>query len=406
MALPPVYILVLSLKPWAPYTEVAVLGSLALWCAIRLVVRRDRSRDAAGALACGVLGGVAFWMHPLAVDYLVAIAALCLVYLRGGRLIQVGVFGVAGFVVGALPLWLYNVQTRGATVYLLGAGARGDAANPAAVLDAWWHADLPRALGLWIPWAEPPRLLSVALALLFALACGWALWRRPWPPAAPWPLDGPLLLLAVIPVIFVASGFGESALNPWQVDATGRYTLPLWSGLAVVLGAFLAAVWRWRRAAALGLVGAVVAANIYAYDASDPVSAFQSPYWSKLPADNGPLLATLQAEGIAYVWMNHWAGLPVMLDAWFAGQPLVAYDWYDVRVGGIDRFPEYRPLVEQAQRAAFVLVTDEARPELMDRLRELRVSYRFFRVPPYVVVLPISRTVHPSEVGAAIDSRY
>src|SRR5712692_8607499 len=30
MAVPPVYILVLSLKPFAPYTEVAVLGSLAL----------------------------------------------------------------------------------------------------------------------------------------------------------------------------------------------------------------------------------------------------------------------------------------------------------------------------------------------------------------------------------------
>src|SRR5438270_6698920 len=54
MALPPVYILVLSLKPWAPYTEVAVLGSLALWCATRLVVRRDRGRDGARALACGV----------------------------------------------------------------------------------------------------------------------------------------------------------------------------------------------------------------------------------------------------------------------------------------------------------------------------------------------------------------
>ena len=36
MALPPVYVLVLSLKPWAPYTEVMLLGTLTLVCAVRL----------------------------------------------------------------------------------------------------------------------------------------------------------------------------------------------------------------------------------------------------------------------------------------------------------------------------------------------------------------------------------
>src|SRR5579871_6082664 len=35
-AIPPAYVLVLSLKPWAPYTEVILLGSLSLLCAIRL----------------------------------------------------------------------------------------------------------------------------------------------------------------------------------------------------------------------------------------------------------------------------------------------------------------------------------------------------------------------------------
>src|SRR6266851_4524262 len=35
-ALPPVYVLVLSLKPWAPYTEVILFGSLCVTCALRL----------------------------------------------------------------------------------------------------------------------------------------------------------------------------------------------------------------------------------------------------------------------------------------------------------------------------------------------------------------------------------
>jgi len=106
------------------------------------------------------------------------------------------------------------------------------------------------------------------------------------------------------------------------------------------------------------------------------------------------------------VWMNHWAGQPAMFDAHAAGQKLVAYDWYDVQAGGIDRFPEYRPLVEAAQKPAFVLITDESEPELEHALRLRGISFVERRAAPYVVVIPISRQVHPSEVTPALDYRY
>jgi len=104
--------------------------------------------------------------------------------------------------------------------------------------------------------------------------------------------------------------------------------------------------------------------------------------------------------------MNHWAGQPAMFDARAGGQTLIAYDWYDVQAGGIDRFPEYLPLVEQAPRPAFVLVTDEAEPELERALRALGGSFAERRAAPYVIVMPTSRTVHPSEVTGALDYRY
>ena len=138
----------------------------------------------------------------------------------------------------------------------------------------------------------------------------------------------------------------------------------------------------------------------------DPVAAFESPYWDRLPADNAPLLATLRDEQVEYVWMNHWAGQPAMFDARAAGQQLVAYDWYDVQAGGIDRFPEYLARVERALRPAFVLVTDEAQPELERLLRQMGVTFVERRAPPYVVVIPTSRRVHPSEVTSALDYRY
>jgi hypothetical protein len=242
------------------------------------------------------------------------------------------------------------------------------------------------------------------MGVAVCLAVAWAVLGRRH--LAPRPLDAVLVLLVLIPALFVLSGFGGPALNPWGFDATGRYAPPIWSGLSIVLAAALAGLWQVRRWLAIAVGMVPLAVNLVACTSIDPVAAFQSPYWDRLPVDNGPLLSILRDENVHYVWMNHWAGQPVMFDAHAASQSLVAYDWYDVQAGGIDRFPEYRPLVEGASKPAFVLVTDEPEPELEHRLRLMAISFVERRAAPYVVVIPISRTVHPSEVTAALDYRY
>jgi hypothetical protein len=176
--------------------------------------------------------------------------------------------------------------------------------------------------------------------------------------------------------------------------------------LAVLGGAALGALWRIRRVLALGLLGLPLAVNLAGLVSVDPLQAFQSPYWDRLPADNATLLDALEQEHVQYVWMNHWAGQPAMFDARATGRMLIAYDWYDVQAGGIDRFPEYLPLVRQAERPAFVLITDEASPELENVLRTMNVSFVERRAPPYVIVVPTSRKVDPSEVTGALDYRY
>jgi hypothetical protein len=420
MALPPVYVLVLGLKPWAPYTEVIVFGTLSLACAVRLAwpdslapggervrVRgacRPMTRDALRSVGCGLAGGVAFWMHPLGVCYLIAAAIPLLARVRGRRWRAVGPLGVLGFVVGALPFWLFNLQTGGSTFKFVLEGTRGQTADRGEVLSAWWSADLPRGAGLWHPWGPSPPELGWLMALAIVGALAWAIVGRQGPRLRP--LDSVLVLLLVIPTVLVFSGFGGPALNPYGFDATGRYTPPIWSALAVVLGAALAAVGQLRPWLAALLALLPLGVNLAGLVAIQPLQAFQSPYWSKLPADNGPLLAALRTEGVTHVWLNHWASQPLMFDARAVGQPLVAYDWYDVQAGGIDRFPEYRPLLERAERPGFVLVTTEEEPELERRLRALGVDYSARRVPPYVLIVPTSRSVHPSEVGSALDYRY
>ena len=404
MALPPVYALVLSLKPWAPYTEVILLGCLTLTCALRLAWPRPFQRDAPWAFACGVLGGLALWMHPLAVWYLATAALVLVARVRGVRWLTVVAAGFAGFAAGGLPIWIFNVQSDGATFRFVLGGTQGQTADRLAVLGAWWNNDLPRGAGLWHPWGASPWLPGAIMATAVSLALAGAVFARR--RLRPRPLDGLLVFLVLVPAVLVLSGFGGPALNPYGFDATGRYTPPIWSALAVVLGAGLAAVWRARRVLALALTVVPLAVNLAGLVAIDPLQAFQSPYWDRLPADNGPLLAALEAERVQAVWMNHWAGQPVMFDARASGQALFAYDWYDVQAGGIDRFPEYLARVEQAERPAFVLVTDEPEPDLEHTLRLMGVSFVQRRAPPYVVVIPTSRRVHPSEVTSAIDYRY
>ncbi len=425
-ALPPVYVLVLGLKPWAPYTEVILLGTLCLVCALRLAwpgpcplraprsgihplralrsgihpLRAPRSgihqRNGLWALSCGASGGLAFWMHPLAVWYLLPAALAVLLRARSARVIGLGFLG---FAVGALPVWIFNLQTAGATFRFVVSGTSGQTADQLAVLDAWWNNDLPRGTGLWHPWGPSPPLLAALMAVVIAAALVWALYRRG-------PLVVVLLFLVTIPTVLVLSGFGGPALNPYGFDATGRYAPPIWFGLVAVLGAALAALWQVRRWAALALAAVPLALNLVALGNVEPLQAFQSPYWDRLPATNESLLATLRDAGVEAVWLNHWAGAPLMFDARVRNQPLIAYDWYDVQAGGVDRFPEYRPLVEAAVRPAFILVTEETEPALVRRLREIQVSFDLYRVPPYVVVIPTSRRVHPSEVTGEIDYRY
>ncbi|MGI9146060.1 MAG: hypothetical protein ACR2IK_05850 [Chloroflexota bacterium] len=404
VVLPPAYVVVLSLKPWAPYTEVVLFGSTCLMFAVRLAWPSGLQGDRRWSFGCGAAGGLAVWMHPLAIWYLSAAALVLLLRVRGVRWLTVGGWGLVGFGLGALPVWIFNLLSGGATFRFILGGTQGQTAERVAVLAAWWNNDLPRGAGLWHPWGDSPSSVGALMGLCVCVALVWAVLGRHRPAFRP--LDTILLLLIMIPAVFVLSGFGGPALNEWGFDATGRYTPPIWYALAIVLGAAEAAVWRVRRRTAVLLSLIPLSINLSGVSAIAPATAFQSPYWDKLPTESGQLLAALRLENVQYVWMNHWAAQPVMFDARANHQTLLAYDWYDVQAGGIDRFPEYRLLVEQAERPAFVLVTDETEPELEHTLRLRGISFVEHRVAPYVVVIPTSTRVDPSTVTAALNYRY
>jgi hypothetical protein len=173
--------------------------------------------------------------------------------------------------------------------------------------------------------------------------------------------------------VYLLSGFGGPSLSPF--DGSGRYLLPLWTAIPILLAALavrLATVW--RPAGAIAVL-AILAANLAGHVTSTAGFVFQSPYWDRLPKNSQPLLNWLQANGVDDVWLNHWAGDQLIF---MSSGAIQSADYYDVVVGhGINRFPDAFQQVSQAPRAAFVIVVGSLPPSgLAARLQALGVTYR------------------------------
>src|SRR5262249_41813812 len=146
-------------------------------------------------------------------------------------------------------------------------GSQGQTADRGQVFDAWWTNDLPRGAGLWHPWGDSPPELGFVMGAVLVAALAWAVFGRDRVRFRP--LDSVLIFLVLVPLVFVSSGFGGPALNPYGFDATGRYTPPIWSGLVVVLGAALGALWRVRRLLACVAAAVPLAVNLASVTAID-----------------------------------------------------------------------------------------------------------------------------------------
>ena len=147
------------------------------------------------------------------------------------------------------------------------------------------------------------------------------------------------------------------------------------------MGALLWRLWHlWPPLGAAALAFLLAGQRRRATRWRSPARMFQSEYWGKLPPSEAPLAAFLEQNGIRDVWMNHWAGSPLMFYAYTtsdaSGQCIAAADYNDVVVhSGVNRLPWALDHVSADPHAAYVLVTDEPRPLLETLLAARGVRY-------------------------------
>ncbi len=227
--------------PWGGYGMLLLLGALVLWLGARIAVREFRREDVpAGWYALlGLLAGAGWWTHPLVSAAPATVALVLAVALRLRMFASWRVpAGLAGFLAGSLPWWLWNVRHGWESLGLLGGLGRTSTGEGAGLL---LTSRLPDLLDLTaLP--GPARAAGLIAFGGLVLVAGWdaldRLRRRELPAAVS--LGMALLFIAVSLALYCHSHFATYE--------TSRYLLPLVPALAVLAGsaaARLASRVRW-----------------------------------------------------------------------------------------------------------------------------------------------------------------
>jgi hypothetical protein len=373
VAFGPAFLTRYSLSNDGNYVEVLALGTWALWLAARWAME-EHGRPTL-ALAAGVLLGLGFWCHILAVIHLVAVGLVMLVYGRWRSWTSIVALGV-GWVLGYVPGLLWNAGNHWASFQYLvpGGPAEGDGgaslgllARLAALVTDYWPVLLGYDTGY------PPALDRVVLGLagfagLLALS-GIALAARTAAASRP----------HAVLLVFLAVNLAMAVMALPHVPSNPRYLLFLMAPLPIFLAELLGQ--GRRRFLFAGLVAFGALASL----AHLPGTIASDARWREL-------VAGLEQEGVRYCYTDFHLATRINF---LSGEKVVC----TAKLGPTttEYFFSYRQAVEKAPDAALIPVNSYAAERLGRRLTELGVTYerRDFLKP---VLLRLSRKVDPEEL--------
>ncbi len=403
-AVPTVLVSTYTTASLGGYGESLVFGNLILLLGYEAIYGRWQEKGPAW-LALGLVGGLAFWTLGMAGVYLLPVAVLGL--LRFG-LRRPGAYALAalGFFAGSSPWWAYNLTHHWAAFGDLG-GVLGVESSLIYRLTGFLLLGIPALLGWRWPWtgslAPWPHIVLTLLVYLAAALTAVHLLRHK-------DDDGPVLspgagrLLALFSLV---SG-GAIILSHIGIDSSGRYFLPLYLPLVLLLALFVARVWRWRAAAGLAAALLIIGANALEIGRAaadpqglttqfDPISAFNNRH-------DDELMAFLREQGETRGYSNYWVTFRL---AFLSGEELIFAPHLpykaDLRYNPRDdRYPAYTRLVESSPHTAYITTQHPRLDELLRTgFARLEVSFQERQIGPYRVYYGLSRPVRPDELEQA-----
>ncbi|MCC5848263.1 MAG: hypothetical protein JJU29_09225 [Verrucomicrobia bacterium] len=218
-------------SPRGGYAGALTFGAFVLMMATRIILtwERETRQSFWHFLLIGIGAGLGWWASQLTTAAILTAGLFLLLGLRQHAFTWRVFVGLGGFLLGSLPLWIYNLRNDWATFALTGSFRKGQQVQALG----WFFRD--RFQSLMIPQNLPDwgKILLIGLYAALVLAGLW-LWVRSCrkkDPAIAWGLSGIYLFSAIFAGLYSSSHFA--------VLDTPRYFLPMVAPLAVLTGIIL-----------------------------------------------------------------------------------------------------------------------------------------------------------------------
>ncbi len=418
VSLPPVLFSLYTSSTLGDYGETLVLNNLLFLIGWDIVTGRKES--AGWWLAAGILAGVGWWSMGLIVVSLVPLIAVGLWRFRRRLPWHKLIWGAAGFAVGASP-WIYATVARGpgSTISDLSgswfSGPTGIGARGLSLI----LFNIPALFGLRPPWSV--EWIALPVGIIVAGFYGVVLWQTarffvttPSSKSGETVVGdrriGLLLLLSGIATLLALF-----LLTPFGGDPTGRYLLPLYPILAVLVGDWLGRVYhnpqvvrsRWGQIGAVAILLVCLSYNLWGNVRSvlenPPGITKQFDPISQIPPDHdAELVAFLDSIGADRGYSNYWVTFrfAFLTQERIIFSPRLPYKIDLSYTYGDDRYPPYSSAVQAAPKVVYVTSNHPALDLLIEqRLEQLHITFDERKIGPYTVFYDLSRKVTPDDLG-------
>jgi len=398
MALPP-----LLMTTWATpavlYAVVIGLGSLISYLGHRLLIE-DADRRGRWLLF-GAICGLSFWTFGILVVYMLPVFLLFLWRWQWRRWPNY-LLSAAAFFLFSLPWWTQAI----------------------AGLQVVYNPDLPPVVPPF--WFRIFAFLTLTLPAFFGF-------REPWSPQVVWPLLAlPVLLIYLAALLYTIPYFRrrdtqQPAMEPvgfvmlglqvitwlalyfgtrFSLDATGRYILPLYPVLFMLVGLFLERLYRWRRPAAALLLAAILSFNLATHPRAVPqvppgITAQMNPaFWFGNQHDQQLIDFVAEQGGRGY--SHHWIGYKI---AYLSDEQVILASYLPYRpdlqwLRLDDRYAPYGATVAASANRVYVTHREpNLERYLEDAFAQRNTRYRTKDIGPYRVYYNFSNIVTPQELG-------
>jgi hypothetical protein len=326
-ALGPLYLSIIGLLATGGHIEACAFGAFILLSLSWLIFRSPENPGLLSGLI-GLMAGLAWWSSLLAAPFLLAGVAVLAIGRPRLLLTRVPLLGLAGFIAGSFPFWLWEFfhdfstfgffEGHGVGIFSrLGTGLYTVLRFSLfqSFVGDWWdgHTVLPSVPSI-LAWAV---FILVYLPVLFIALITVLQWLRRMVS-----LQNPFqetkdLIVAAFWVLVLSFASSEQGAN-----GSLRYSLSLYVPVTILVGLWLGKIFQWRRSLGSALLIGLLGFNLFLHHLF--LNEFKAlPY---RPVD--ALTKVLQAHGIRYAYADNRISQVLTFES---GESILCADYFGQR---------------------------------------------------------------------------